>query len=67
MDFLGLRHPFFNPLWRRVATVAVCAGWGVFEAVNGAVLWAALFLGLGGVAAWAFFVDWKDVPEDDGK
>ncbi|RVD37518.1 DUF3329 domain-containing protein, partial [Mesorhizobium sp. M4A.F.Ca.ET.020.02.1.1] len=24
-------HPFFRPLWRRIAVVAVCLAWSVIE------------------------------------
>jgi len=67
VKFLDLRHPFFNPLWRRVATVAFCVLWGLFEASSGATFWAVLFLGLGAVTGYTFFVDWHDIPEEGDK
>lgn len=63
---LQLRHPFFNPLWRRVAVVAVTAGWGLVELFwGGAVFWSVVFLGLAAVCAWVFLYNWQDVPEDE--
>ena len=50
-----LNHPFFRPLWRRVAVVAVCLGWAGFELATGSPLWAVIFGGLGLYAAWGFF------------
>ncbi len=62
---LKLRHPFFNPLWRRVAVVVFTAAWGMVELFWGAELfWAIVFFGLSGVCAWVFLYDWQDVPED---
>lgn len=55
-DFLGLRHPFFIPVWRRIATVGVCFGWMVVEFWIGSPGWAVLFGATGVVAAYGLFV-----------
>lgn len=55
---LDLEHPFFLPVWRRVAVVALCLGWAVVELVGGAVFWAILFGAAGLYAAHGFFVVW---------
>jgi hypothetical protein len=55
-DFFGLRHPFFIPLWRRIAMVAACLGWATFEIWAGSTAWGMLFGGLGAIAAFGFFV-----------
>ena len=65
MKFLYLRHPYFNRRYRRIATVAFCFGWALFELVMGSAGWSALFAGLGAVAGWVFFFDWQDIPEED--
>ena len=62
---LNLRHPFFNPFWRRLAVVAVCFLWGIVEMSTGAVFWAVIFLGLGAVAGYVYFLDWEDIPEEE--
>jgi hypothetical protein len=54
--FFDLDHPFFRPLWIRIATVAACLGWAALEIAAGAMVWAALFGGVGLYAAWRFFV-----------
>jgi hypothetical protein len=54
--FFDLDHPFFRPLWIRIATVAACLGWAALEIAAGAMVWAALFGGIGLYAAWRFFV-----------
>lgn len=64
-----LRHPFFNPLWRRVLTVAVALGWAVVELVGGNPGWAALFAAAGFWAGYNLLVGWTPVGtkgEDDG-
>jgi hypothetical protein len=66
-SFLDLNHPFFRPLWRRVAVVAVCFGWAAFEVANGALLWGALFAGLGAIAAWQFFLGFDPDKGSDRK
>ncbi len=53
-------HPFFDPLWRRVVTVAVCMLWGLFEFSTGAHFWGGLFCGLGLWAGFNFFIQNPD-------
>jgi len=62
--FLNLRHPFFLPLWRRVAVIAVCLGWALFELISGAVFFAILFGALGVYAMREFF--WSFDPAEFG-
>lgn len=56
-------HPFYRPLWRRVAIVAVT---GVMAAVE--LLWTrdgcwtVLFGGVFIYSVWAFLINWKDRP-----
>ena len=56
MKGFDFNHPFFDPLWVRVAVVGVCIGWGLFEFSTGALMWGGLFFGLGGWAGFSFFV-----------
>ena len=58
-----LRVPFFQPMWRRVVTVLICFGWGMFEFSTGATIWAMIFGAMGATALYQFFFDWKD-PAD---
>lgn len=65
--FLGLNHPFFLPLWRRVLTVAALLAWTAFELFSRQSLpWAAVFGGLGLYCAWVFFVDFDPADHGDG-
>jgi hypothetical protein len=68
--FIDVQHPFFKPLWRRVAVVVVCGFWAVVEFATGSPFWGVLFAGMGGYCAYAFFVAFdpdgtagKDRPE----
>lgn len=63
MKFLDVQHPFFRPLWRRVAVVAVCLGWAGVELAAGEVFWAILFGAAGVYCAYQFFLVF-DPPED---
>lgn len=57
---INLDHAFFARPWRRLMTLAVCFGWGGFEATLGNLGWTALFFGIGAVAAWQFRrIDWS--------
>lgn len=65
MKFLNLDDPFFRPVWLRVAIVAVCVFWGLFEFATGTPFWGVLFVGIGAVAAWRFStIDYSEGPED---
>jgi hypothetical protein len=53
-------HPFYQPLWRRVAIVAVCAVWFAVELI----MWGdPLFIPIAGAltayTAWVLLLKWK--------
>ncbi|HEY8594969.1 MAG TPA: DUF3329 domain-containing protein [Devosiaceae bacterium] len=64
MAFAGLdsAHPFFRPLWRRIATLAVCVGWAGFEVIWGEPTWALVAVGLFAYGFWTLIV--KFAPEE---
>jgi hypothetical protein len=58
------QHPFYKPLWRRVAIVAVVALWLGFELWQQSdALWVAIAAGMLFYAVYTFFIRW---PKDDG-
>ena len=63
MRLLDTNHPFFRPLWRRVAVFAVAAGWSLFEFVNGSAVWGAVFAAFAAMSFYGFFIDFR--PDDD--
>ena len=57
MKIIDESHPFYRPLWRRVALVAVLAGWTAFEVfITQQPLWM-----LVAYAAWILLFTWKDM------
>lgn len=70
MGLFDFNHPFFKPLWLRIAIVVVCLGWGAFEFVAGAAFWGTVFCAVGALAAYGFFVTFAprepDDTQDDG-
>ncbi len=56
MKLLDVRHPFFLPMSRRVATCAATGGWGVFEYSTGNTGWAVIFAMIALYCAFEFFV-----------
>ena len=59
-----LRHPFFNPAWRRVLTVVLALGWALVELLTGRPGWAMM---LGAVGLWAGYVlllTWTPVDDE---
>ncbi|MCT7373805.1 DUF3329 domain-containing protein [Chelativorans salis] len=59
MQLFDADHPFFRPLWRRVAIVAVCLGWAAFEFASASPFWGALFGGVGVYCAWALLINYR--------
>lgn len=58
------QHPFFRPLWRRIAVVAICVAWSIFEFASGAPYWGMIVAGFAVYAIWQFFYLYKEpVPE----
>jgi len=49
-------HPFFKPLWKRIATAFVCFAWGFVEYNNDATLWAYFFWALAAFVSYHFFI-----------
>ncbi|MFN4142259.1 DUF3329 domain-containing protein [Aestuariivirga sp.] len=61
------KHPFYKPLWRRIAIVAVVAAWLALEIYRGSEsLWIMIAAGMLAYAVYTFFIAWpKDAPEGD--
>jgi hypothetical protein len=57
-------HPFFRPLWRRIALVAFCAAWAVFEAVNDQGFWMMIAGGMAVYGAWIYLIAYKPKPDE---
>jgi hypothetical protein len=61
------KHPFYKPLWRRVAIVIVIALWLAFEIYkDGGTLWIMIAAAMLVYAVYTFLITWpKDEPGDD--
>ncbi|MCV0395091.1 MAG: DUF3329 domain-containing protein [Rhizobiaceae bacterium] len=59
-------HPFFRPLWRRVAIVAFCAAWAVWEVYNREMFWAVIVAAIAGYAAWTFLINYGGEADAPG-
>jgi len=61
------KHPFYKPLWVRVAmvvSIALWLGFEIWQANSG--LWMAIAAGMLGYAVYTFFITWpKDAPGGD--
>lgn len=70
MKLLDTNHPFFRPLWIRIAVFAFAACWGLLEFWGGSIIWGSVFLAFAGLSFYGFFIDFKpDAADrkDDGK
>ncbi|MBO0343751.1 hypothetical protein J0X15_00835 [Roseibium sp. CAU 1637] len=56
-------HPFFRPLWRRIAVVVICAGWASFEFYMGNTTWGWITAAIGGYAIWTFLITYTGPVE----
>lgn len=60
MKIIDQDHPFYKPLWRRLAIVAVTALWAAFELfVSGEGLWVAISCSVFAISVWTFLIGWK--------
>lgn len=56
--------PFLRPLWRRIALVAFCAAWALWELWNGETFWAMLVGAITVYGAWTFLIDFDRKPSE---
>ena len=63
-------HPFYRPLWRRIAIVVVTGLWAALELYRGSDgLWVALSCGSFAYSLWAFILTYPkqtDTPPPPG-
>ena len=57
------QHPFFRPLWRRIAVIAVCVIWSAVEFAVGTPFWGTLLAGMAIYAVWTFLISYKPADE----
>ena len=57
------QHPFYRPLWVRIAITAAVIGWSVLEWVNDQPIWGSLTAAIAVWAIWIFFITYNpDAP-----
>lgn len=60
MKLIDTNHAFYQPLWRRIAIVAVCVLWFAFEVlISHSGLFMALSGGVLAYVAWTLIIGWK--------
>jgi len=57
-------HPFYRPLWIRIAITAICFGWAMVEFSSGAAAWGVMFGAVGLYAGWALLVSFDPRSDD---
>lgn len=57
------RDPWFAPLYRRIAVVAVCLGWLGLEAWGGEQVWSMIALAVTGYAVWSLLIAYEPPTE----
>ncbi len=56
-------HPFYKPLWRRIAIVASTMGWIAFELLYGSSgFWLVLAAGTSAYCIWTFLITFPKEP-----
>jgi len=63
MQLADRDHPFYRPLWRRIALVLTLAAWSAYEClVTRDGMWMVFSLGLLAYAVWTFFLTYPKAP-----
>jgi hypothetical protein len=63
-SFFATDHPFYRPLWRRIAIVVIVGFWTLIEIfVSASPFWAVIFAGVFVYCLWAFILNYKPTPE----
>lgn len=63
MKLVDQQHPFYQPLWRRIAITITIVLWTGFEIfIAGDPLWLVLSSALLVYSIWVFFVTWPKPP-----
>ena len=61
MKIIDESHPFYKPLWRRLALLGVLAAWTAFEVFYSKDgVWMAVAGALLAYATWILLITWKD-------
>jgi len=59
MASLDQKHPFFQPLWRRIVLVVLVAAWLAFEVIyTQSTLWMSVATVMLVYGIWTFFLTW---------
>jgi hypothetical protein len=57
------KHPFFQPLWRRIVIVGLVAVWLAFEVIyTKDTLWMSVATVMLIYGIWSFFLNWPKQP-----
>lgn len=57
------RHPWFAPLYRRIAVVAICLVWVAMEAYTGEQVWTFIAVVVTGYAVWSLLISYEDAED----
>ena len=56
-------HPFYKPLWRRIAIVGFLVAWSAYEVLYARDgFWSVIAVGTLGYAVWTFLIDFGREP-----
>ncbi|WP_226624592.1 DUF3329 domain-containing protein [Alloyangia pacifica] len=58
-------HPFYRPLWLRIAITLVCLGWGVMELLIGSPGWMVVGFGFGAICAYKLLLTYEPPAEGE--
>ena len=64
MQLIDVNHPFYRPLWIRIAIVVFCFGWAVVELVGRQPFWAIISGALGVYSAYRLLFAFHPKPAE---
>lgn len=55
-DFFDFDKKIYKPIWFKALILLGTLGWGTMELMSGKAFWAMIFLGVGVICVWGFFL-----------
>ncbi|SON54688.1 hypothetical protein HDIA_1147 [Hartmannibacter diazotrophicus] len=60
------QHPFFRPVWRRYAVIAVALVWAAAEWIGGSPMWGSIAIAMAIYGYWSLILNYEGGKAENG-